>query len=64
MAKSKETDVTDIILEGHKQGIKNAIEIACRKNTSLIVQKGDKLVEVKPKYKYIRVRIKKIKKKA
>ena len=55
MAKSKETDVTDIILEGHKQGIKNAIEIACRTNTSLIVQKGDKLVEVKPKYKYIRV---------
>ncbi|NNM43294.1 MAG: hypothetical protein HKM07_03005 [Chlamydiae bacterium] len=63
MAKSKKPDINDILLKGHKRGILKAIDTACRTNTSLIVQKDDKIVAIKPKYKYIRVPIKAAKKK-
>lgn len=63
MAKSNNPDINDILLKGHKRGIQEAIDTACRTNTPLIVQKGDKIVAVKPKYKYVRVPVKTAKKK-
>lgn len=64
MAKSDKPDINDILLKGHKRGIQKAKDLASRTNTSLIVQKGDKIVAVKPKYKYVRVSIKTATKKA
>ena len=64
MAKSNKPDVNELLLKGHKRGIKKAIDTASRTNTSLIVQQGDKIVAVKPKYKYVRVPIKATKKKS
>ena len=63
MAKSDKPDINDSLLKGHKLGIQKAKDIASRTNTSLIVQKGDKIVAVKPKYKYVRVPVKTAKKK-
>jgi len=58
MAKSNKPDVTDILLKGARRSVKRAIEIASRTNTSLIVQRGNKILAVKPKYKYVRVPVK------
>lgn len=58
MAKTSKPDVNDILLKGHKRSIKKAIDTASRTNTSLIVQKDDKIVAIKPKYKYVRVSVK------
>lgn len=58
MAKSNKPDVTEILLKGARRSVKRAVDIASRTNTSLIVQKGDKIVAVKPKYKYVRVAVK------
>jgi hypothetical protein len=63
MAKSNKPDITEILLKGAKRSVKRAIDIASRTNTSMIVQKGDKIVAVKPKYKYVRVPVKTAKKK-
>ncbi len=64
MSKSDKPDITELLLKGHKRGIKKAIDIASRTRTSLIIQKDDKIVAVKPKYKYVRVPIKSSKKKS
>lgn len=63
MAKSNKPDVTEILLKGARRSVKRAVDVASRTNTSLIVQKGDKIVAVKPKYKYVRVAIKSTEKK-
>lgn len=63
MSKSHKSDVTELLLKGHKRGIKKAIDIASRTKTSLIVEKNDKIVAIKPTYKYVRVPIKTAKKK-
>ncbi len=62
MAKEKKTDINDQILKSHKKSIKKAIDTASRTNTRLIIQKDDKIVAVKPKYKYVRVPVKASKK--
>lgn len=63
MPKSKNVDINQLLLKAHRIGVKNAIDVAARTGTSLIVFKDGKLKSVRPKYKYIRVPIDSSKKK-
>lgn len=60
---SKKSDVNQILLEAHKRAIKLAIETSIRTGVPLVIEKNGKIIEVKPKYKYVKVPIKSPKKK-
>ena len=49
--KNYELKINDILLKVHKLGIQKSKDIASWTNTSLIVQKDDKIAASKPKYK-------------
>ncbi|HEV8051631.1 MAG TPA: hypothetical protein VGP47_03985 [Parachlamydiaceae bacterium] len=51
-------DINEMLLEAHKKGIAQAIDLSIRTGIPLVVEKDGKIREVKPKYKYIRVAIK------
>ena len=55
MPKTKKTDINQLFLKGYRLGVKSAIEIASKTNTSLIVEKNNKIAAIKPKYKYVKV---------
>ncbi len=44
-----------MLLKAHKLGVKQAIDISARTNTSLIVYENGKIKSIKPKFKYVRV---------
>jgi hypothetical protein len=58
MSKSEPIDVNKILLEAHKRGIEQAIDRSIRTGVPLVVVRNGKIVEIKPKYKYVRVPIK------
>jgi hypothetical protein len=51
-------DINEMLLEAHKKGVEQAIDLSIRTGIPLVVEKRGKIREVKPKYKYIRVSIK------
>lgn len=51
-------DINQMLLEAHRKGIEQAIDLSIRTGVSLVVEKNGKIKEVKPEYKYIRVPIK------
>lgn len=53
MPKESESNVLDILLEAHRKGVEAAIDLSIRTGVPLVVQKGGKIVEIKPKYKYV-----------
>lgn len=63
MANEKFKHFNDLLLEGHKLSVQRAIETSIRTGTALVVEKNGKIVEIKPKYKYVLVPIKAAKKK-
>ena len=58
MSRKHKIDINEIILEAHRKGVKQAIDLSIRTGTSLIVEKAGKIKEIKPEYKYIKVPIK------
>jgi hypothetical protein len=60
MARSK---IHELLLEAHQRGIKLAKEISIRTKVPLVVEKNGKIIEIPPKYKYVRVPVKAPKKK-
>ena len=54
--------INDILLEAHRRGVKRAIDLSIRTGVPLVVEKNGKIIEIKPKYKYVRVPIKSSKK--
>ncbi len=56
--------INDILLEGCKRGAKYAIDLSIRTGVPLVVEKNGKIIEIPPKYKYVRVPIKAPKKAA
>jgi hypothetical protein len=50
-------DINEMLLEAHKRGIEQAIDLSIRTGVPLVVEKDGKIKEVKPEYKYIRVPI-------
>lgn len=51
-------DIQDILLEAHRRGVEQAIDLSIRTGVPLVVMKNGKIKEVKPKFKYVLVPIK------
>ncbi len=56
-------EIMQIMINSQKKAYQAAVETAIRSGTSLVVMRKGKLVEIKPKYKYVLVPIKSAKKK-
>ncbi len=56
-------EIMQIMINSQKKAYRAAVETAIRSGTSLVVMRKGKLVEIKPKYKYVLVPIKSAKKK-
>lgn len=54
----KKININEILLEGHRRGLKRAIEDSIRTGVPLVVIKRGKIIHLKPKYKYVKVPIK------
>lgn len=50
-------DIIEMLLEAHKKGLEQAIDLSIRTGVPMVIEKDGKIKEVKPKYKYIRVPI-------
>ena len=57
MTKTKSPDINELLLEAHKRGIELAKDISIRTGVPLVIEKNGKIIELKPKYKYVRVPI-------
>jgi hypothetical protein len=53
MPKSKEIDISQLVLKVHKHAVKKAIETAARTGTLLVSREGSKIKMVKPNIKYV-----------
>jgi hypothetical protein len=51
------SDIHEILLEAHRKGVEQAIDLSIRTGVSLVVEINGKIREIKPKYKYVRVLI-------
>ncbi len=58
MSKPKKIDINELVMKTHKGGVKQAIELAARTNTSLVIYENGRLKSVKPNFKYVRAPIK------
>ncbi len=56
-------EIMQVMIKSQKKAYQAALETAIRSGTSLVVMRKGKLVEFKPKYKYVLVPIKSSKKK-
>jgi hypothetical protein len=56
-------EIMQIMIKSQKKAYQAALENAIRTGTSLVVMRKGKLVEIKPKYKYVLVPIKSKRKK-
>lgn len=52
-----EDNMFELILEAHRRGVENAIDLSIRTGVPLVVEKDGKIIEKKPKFKYVRVPI-------
>lgn len=57
MPSKHKIDIHDMLLEAHRKGVEQAIDLSIRTGTSLVIEKEGKIKEIKPKYKYVRVPI-------
>lgn len=51
-------EVNEMILKAHERSFKRAFETAVRTGTALVFAQGDKIVEIRPSYRYELVPIK------
>jgi hypothetical protein len=63
MIKMDDKEIMQVMINSQKKAYQAALETAIRTGTSLVVMRKGKLVEFKPKYKYVLVPIKSSKKK-
>lgn len=59
----KELDFFELWVKGLKKAYQLATEVSIRTGVPLVVAKNGKIIEIKPKYKYVKVPIKSKKKK-
>lgn len=57
MQSKHQQDIHEILLEAHRKGVEQAIDLSIRTGVPLVVQEGGEIKEIKPKYKYVRVPI-------
>lgn len=56
-------NIHEILLEAHRKGVEYARDLSIRTGVPLVVEKDGKIIEIPPKYKYVKVPIKKARKK-
>lgn len=49
--------VIEMLLEAHRKGMEQAIDLSIRTGVPLVVQEEGKIKEIKPKYKYVKIPI-------
>lgn len=57
MSNRHSSDIHEILLEAHRKGVEQAIDLSIRTGVPLVVEENGKIRKIKPKYKYIRVPI-------
>jgi len=57
MLSKRKSDVLELLLEAHRKGVEQAIDLSIRTGVPLIVQEEGVIKEIQPKYKYVRVPI-------
>lgn len=57
MPNKRKSDVLEVLLKAHREGVERAIDLSIRTGVPLVIQEAGKIKEIKPKYKYIRVPI-------
>ncbi len=57
MVSKHKADIHEILLDAHRKGIEQAIDLSIRTGVPLVVAEKGKIKEIKPKYKYVRVLI-------
>lgn len=57
MPSKRKLDILELLLESHRKGVEQAIDLSIRIGIPLVVQEGGSIKEIKPKYKYVRVPI-------
>ncbi len=60
----KEKDIFELLLEAHDRAIELAIDTSIRTGVPLVVERYGKIIEIEPEYKYVKVPIKRKRKKA
>ncbi len=58
MPNKRKTNLHEILLDAHRRGIEQAIDLSIRTGVPLVIEKDGKIVKLKPKYKYVLVPIK------
>lgn len=46
-----------MLLEAHAKGVEMAIDLSIRTGVPLVIEKDGKIIEIKPKFKYVKVPI-------
>lgn len=57
MPHKHKVDIHEMLLEAHRKGVEQAIDLSIRTGVPLVIEKEGKILEIKPKYKYVRVPI-------
>lgn len=64
MPSKRKSNVLEDLLEAHRKGVEQAIDLSIRTGIPLVVQEDGTIKDIKPKYKYIKVPIRSKKVKA
>lgn len=57
MPSKRKLDIEELLLEAHRKGVEQAIDLSARTGIPLVVEENGKIKKIKPKYKYVRVPI-------
>lgn len=57
MPSKRKQNVEELLLEAHRKGIEQAIDLSARTGVSLVIEENGRIKRIKPKYKYVRVLI-------
>ncbi len=53
MQSKRKQDVEEFLLEAHRKGIEQAIDLSARTGVPLVIEENGKIKRISPKYKYI-----------
>jgi len=57
MTSKHNQDIEELLLEAHRRGVEQAIDLSARTGVPLVVEENGKIKRIKPPYKYVRVPI-------
>lgn len=57
MSSKRNQDIEELLLEAHRKGVEQAIDLSARTGVPLVVEENGTIKRIKPQYKYVRVPI-------